>query len=161
MFFLDSQMDVLQTPLTSAPAIYWRQVDQTPSGGSRLSSGREITRLSSTVAPSADTEVTAMLSESGIDPMGTTASERGLRRSVLDQEARVPRERARLISAKHEYGEKSRELLRRLELLDRRMLELFPRFTPAQVDHLENLGDRIAIVNERRLERARRYALKS
>lgn len=73
--------------------------------------------------------------------------------------APIARQRVQLLAASYAGGEEQREIVARLEILNRRLLALAPRVSQEQVAALENANDNLLRIRAAREERARRLGL--
>ena len=72
---------------------------------------------------------------------------------------RVAKQRVQLMAAKYAKGTGSSELVARLEILNRRLLEKAPRVSKAQVVALEDANEQLARIRAAREDRARRLGI--
>lgn len=72
---------------------------------------------------------------------------------------RIANQRVRLMAAKYASGAASAEIVARLEILNRRLLERAPRVSLDQVEALESANSKLDQIRAAREERARRLGL--
>lgn len=114
--------------------------------------------LAPTAAPSAQAEpiagTTAPLSERAVTPIAAAV--------VVPPNAdveRIAKQRVQLMAAKYASGIESSEIVARLEILNRRLLERAPRVTKAHVSALEDAHAQLARIRATREERANRFGI--
>lgn len=90
-----------------------------------------------------------------ISPAGLYASSK----SEIDEIDRIAKQRVKLMAAKYASGTASAEILARLEILNRRLLERSPRVLPGQVEALESANDKLNRIRAAREERAKRLGI--
>ena len=72
---------------------------------------------------------------------------------------RIANQRVRLMAAKYASGKESVELVARLEILNRRLLDRSPRISGAQVQALETAATQLANIRAAREEQMRRLGI--
>ena len=72
---------------------------------------------------------------------------------------RIAKQRVKLMAAKYVSGTASAEILARLEILNRRLLDRSPRVTAEHVNALESANDKLARIRAAREERAKRLGI--
>ena len=72
---------------------------------------------------------------------------------------RIAKQRIKLMAAKYASDAASAEILARLEMLNRRLLERSPRVLPGQVEALESANDKLNRIRAARVERAKRLGI--
>ena len=72
---------------------------------------------------------------------------------------RIATQRVRLMAAKYAGGPESSEIVARLEILNRRLLEQSPRVSKEQVFALENASEQLARIKAAREERSKRLGI--
>lgn len=90
-----------------------------------------------------------------ISPAGLYASSK----NDNDEIDRIAKQRVKLMAAKYASGAASAEILARLEILNRRLLERSPRVLPGQVEALESANDKLNRIRVAREERAKRLGI--
>lgn len=114
--------------------------------------------LAPTAAPSVQAEpiagTTAPLSESAVTSVAVAV----VAPPNADVE-RIAKQRVQLMAAKYASGIESSEIVARLEILNRRLLERAPRVSKDQVVALENANDQLAHIQAAREERSRRLGI--
>jgi hypothetical protein len=81
------------------------------------------------------------------------------RKNDNDEIDRIAKQRAKLMAAKYASDAASAEILARLEILNRRLLERSPRVLPGQVEALESANDKLNRIRAAREERAKRLGI--
>lgn len=99
-------------------------------------------------------ELTQTLSESSVTA-GTSDSEAQLNVEV----DRIAKQRVQLLAAKYASGKESSEIVARLEILNRRLLDRAPRVSVDQVRALENANEQLAHIRAAREERSKRLGI--
>lgn len=72
---------------------------------------------------------------------------------------RIAKQRVKLMAAKYVGGAESSEIVARLEILNRRLLEHAPRVSKEQVAALEKANDQLERIRASRAERSRRLGI--
>ncbi|NNM64260.1 MAG: hypothetical protein HKL99_06555 [Burkholderiales bacterium] len=90
---------------------------------------------------------------------GGLAATAKLKLPVRSRADEIAEERVALLAQKYVGGHSSREIIARIEILNQRLLEELPRVTPERVAALEDIGNKIAAIRSRALERASRLGL--
>lgn len=72
---------------------------------------------------------------------------------------RIAKQRVKLMAAKYASSAVSAEIVARLEILNRRLLDSAPRVSKEQVEGLENANERLASIRAAREERAKRLGI--
>lgn len=96
---------------------------------------------------------------SAINEISTKASPFALARAPDGDIDRIANQRVRLMAAKYASSAASAEILARLEILNRRLLERAPRVSIDQVEALESANTKLDQIRAAREERARRLGL--
>lgn len=73
--------------------------------------------------------------------------------------AKIARQRVQLMAAKYASGVESSEIIARLEILNRRLLDRAPRVSQEQVIALEEANDQLARIRSAREERSKRMGM--
>lgn len=113
--------------------------------------------LAPTAAPSVQAEPiagTGPLSESAVTPVAVAV----VAPPNADVE-RIAKQRVQLMAAKYASGIESSEIVARLEILNRRLLDRAPRVSKDQIVALENANDQLAHIQAAREERSRRLGI--
>ena len=94
---------------------------------------------------------------------GLTSTPRSVDRnaSATDELSRMAKQRVILLAAKYAGGNETSEIVARLEILNRRLLERAPRISKDQVAALENASDTLTRIRASRVERASRLGISS
>lgn len=72
---------------------------------------------------------------------------------------RIAKQRVKLMAAKYASRTASDEILARLEILNRRLLDRSPRVSPGQVEALESANEKLIRIRAAREERAKRLGI--
>lgn len=116
--------------------------------------------LAPTAAPSVQAEpiagMTAPLSESAVTPVAGAVAVVAPPNADVE---RIAKQRVKLMAAKYASGIESSEIVARLEILNRRLLDRAPRVSKDQVVALENANDQLAHIQAAREERSRRLGI--
>lgn len=114
--------------------------------------------LAPTAAPSAQVEpiagTTAPFSESTVTPVAAAK----VAAPNVDVE-RIAKQRVQLMAAKYASGIETSEIVARLEILNRRLLDQAPRVSKAQVLALEDANEQVARIRAAREERSNRLGI--
>lgn len=84
-----------------------------------------------------------------------------LQGSDVSEIDRIAKQRVKLMAAKYASGTASAELLARLEILNRRLLDRSPRVSSEQVEALELANENLMRIRAAREERARRLGIRA
>ena len=116
--------------------------------------------LAPTAAPSVQAEpiagMTAPLSESAVTPVAGAVAVVAPPNADVE---RIAKQRVQLMAAKYASGIESSEIVARLEILNRRLLDRAPRVSKDQIVALENANDQLAHIQAAREERSRRLGI--
>lgn len=174
MQLMDYQMD--STPIMY-PALSWsaiapiepprRRISSSASTATEFSSAKNsvVDLFVDSKGPSAPTAAveqgrrfvgqTATLSES----TGLTSAPSSSKESATGEVERIANQRIQLMAAKYAAGRESLEMVARLEILNRRLVEQAPLVTEAQVRQLESSREVLGRIQVSRQERARRLGI--
>lgn len=82
-----------------------------------------------------------------------------LQRSDDSEIDRIAKQRVKIMAAKYASRAASDEVLARLEILNRRLLDRSPRVSPGQVEALESANEKLMHIRAAREERAKRLGI--
>jgi hypothetical protein len=80
---------------------------------------------------------------------------------TTDEVERIANQRVKLLAVKYASSEESKEIVARLEILNRRLLDRSPRVSADQVQGLEDAAAQLSMVRKSREDRMRRLGIKA
>lgn len=168
-FYLDTT-PVLNPPITwnsAATSMLGMQEGKTPSLRTEFTTAKanlvdffSVVRgpLAPTAVPSSQAELYAQTSPLS-EFADTSIAAAAVASSLTADIARIAKQRVQLMAAKYASGTESSEVVARLEILNRRLLDRAPRVTKNQVLALENANEQLVRIRAAREARSKRLGI--